>query len=127
KHNLVRRSAHLPASHGVPELMQQHDQEQRQILHHIPDERAIPALPALDLNRRHDKPGPMQKQIDTGEAKQMDRPLANIGHIRSLIHSDYPWRSAGSPHPSETAISTTSSTPSAAAATGQDGTPGCFE
>jgi hypothetical protein len=61
----------------MSELMHQHNQEQRQILQNVPDDRGIPAFSALDLIGCHEKPGPVQKQINSGEAKQMDGTLAN--------------------------------------------------
>jgi hypothetical protein len=57
----VCRPAHLPASHGVPELVRQHYQKQRQILENVPDDRGVPPLPVLNLNDGDEKPGPMQE------------------------------------------------------------------
>ena len=76
--------------------MREHDHEQRQILQHVPDDRGIPAFSALDLIGCHEKPGPVQKQINSGEAKQMDRTLANTRHVGSLRYSDSSLRSTAS-------------------------------
>jgi hypothetical protein len=67
---------HLPASQGVLELMYQHNQEQRQILQVVPGDKSVPALLSLNLVCCHEKPGPMQKLIDSGESKQMEGILA---------------------------------------------------
>ena len=49
EHDPVRSSSNLAASQGVSELMHQNDQEQRQILQHVPGDGGIAALPALDF------------------------------------------------------------------------------
>ena len=74
QHDLVSASAHLPASQRVSILMQQHDQEQRQILQHVPGKRPILSRPALDLHHRHQKPRPVQEDIHSRKAKQTDGP-----------------------------------------------------
>jgi hypothetical protein len=53
--------------------MRQHNQEECQIFQRAPGERGVPALASLEFNCRHDKPGPMQKYIDSGETKKMER------------------------------------------------------
>ena len=71
----------------MPELVHQHNQKQRQIFQDVPDDRSVPALPALYFVCCHDEPGPMQEEIDSGEAEQMDGTLANTGHLGSLRYS----------------------------------------
>ena len=39
--DLVGRAAHLPAGERVAELVERDDGEQRQVLHHVPDRRAV--------------------------------------------------------------------------------------
>jgi hypothetical protein len=52
--------------------MQHHDQEQRQILQHIPCDGGIIALSRLDFVRRHEKPGPVEEDINPTETEQAD-------------------------------------------------------
>jgi len=66
------RSLPPVGKHCVSELMQGHDQEQRQILHDVPAYRRVPCVPALDFIDRYQKPGPMQKYVHAGETKQPD-------------------------------------------------------
>jgi hypothetical protein len=49
--------------------MHQHDQKQRQILQDVPGDGGVPALPALNFVCGHYEPGPMQEEIDSGEAE----------------------------------------------------------
>ena len=64
------RSPHLAAGQRVAELVKHHNQKQRKVLQKVPGERRIGPRPAIDFIRRHQKPGPMQKQVDPGEAEQ---------------------------------------------------------
>jgi hypothetical protein len=56
----------------MSELMQQHNQKQRQILQHVPGDRGITSFSNLDFVRGHHEPGPMEKYIDSGETKKVD-------------------------------------------------------
>jgi hypothetical protein len=53
--------------------MQQHNQKQRQILQRVPSNGAVPASAHLDFDERNEKPGPMQKDVDSGNVEQMNR------------------------------------------------------
>ena len=79
---MVCSSAHLPACQRVTKLMQRNDQEQREILHHIPGNRGIAPLAAADFISRNQKPGPMQEYIDSGKPEEVDRTLAAAWHLQ---------------------------------------------
>jgi hypothetical protein len=55
--------------------MRQHNHEQRQILQRVPGNGGVPAFLALDFNGRDQKPGPMQKDVNSRNAKEMDGTL----------------------------------------------------
>jgi hypothetical protein len=84
QHDLVRFSSNLPAGQRVAVLMKHHNEKQCQILQCVPGKRRIAFRPTADFKRRHQKPGPVQKQINPGETKQMNRSLATGRHVRDL-------------------------------------------
>ena len=84
-------------------LMQHHDEKQRQILQHVPGERGITFRSAADFKRRDEKPGPMQEQIDPGEAEQMNRPLTYACHAPTLEYCAIRHQVC-SPQPPQTAL-----------------------
>ncbi len=56
QHDPICRSPYLAASQRVPELMQQHNGKQRQVLQRIPDQRVVSAFAAADFDDGHHKP-----------------------------------------------------------------------
>src|SRR6202035_708518 len=87
QHDLVRPSANLTASEGVSELVNHHNQEQRQILQHVPGDRGVISFSSLDFICSDKKPRPMDKHVNSVEAEQADRALASAGHVGSLLHN----------------------------------------
>lgn len=49
----------------MPELMKSDDKKQRQILDYVPGDRRVTAPARTDFKRGYNKPGPMQKDIDS--------------------------------------------------------------
>ena len=88
----------------MAKLVEHHDKKQRQILEHVPGDGGILSRSAADFKGGHQKPGPMQEQINSGEAEQANRPLLTGGHVRRVISWHTPrlwslqalgfWRSA---------------------------------
>src|SRR5713226_94201 len=75
QHDLVRCSANLTAGKRVPELMKCDNEKQCQILGYVPSDRRITASARTDFIRGHNKPRPVQKDINSSETKQMERTL----------------------------------------------------
>ena len=53
----------------MAKFMKGHDEKQRQIFENIPADRRIASRPAVDFKHRHQKPGPMQEDINSREAE----------------------------------------------------------
>lgn len=68
-------AAHLAARERVAELVQRHDPEQRQVLEHVEERRGVLARPHLQLEERDHEPGPVQEDVDPGEAEEADSSL----------------------------------------------------
>jgi hypothetical protein len=68
----------------MAELVEQNDQEQGKILQHVPGDGGVSSAAALDYVYGQEKPGPMQENIDSREAKEANRPLTRTGHLRDL-------------------------------------------
>src|SRR5690349_13717165 len=60
--------------------MQHHNQKQRKIFQNIPRERRIGRCPAIDFICGHQKPRPMQKQVNPSKPEQTDRPIVKARH-----------------------------------------------
>ncbi len=82
QHDLIGGSPNLPAGQRVAELVKHHNQEEGQILQHIPSEGRVARVSAIDLKYRHHKPGPMQEHINSREAKQANGTLARGRHLQ---------------------------------------------
>jgi len=83
EHNVIRGSSHLAEGQGMAIFVEQDDGKKRQILDRIPDHRGVTAGAGVDFEQRHQKPGPMQEDINPGKAEQVDRALANAPHNAS--------------------------------------------
>jgi hypothetical protein len=60
--------------------MKGNDHEERKILEHIPGDGRVAMVPALDFKGGHQKPGPVQKYIDTRKTEEANRSLARAEH-----------------------------------------------
>ena len=60
EHDAVGGSADLAAGQGVAELMQKHDEKEREVLKDVPKDRGVTALAALNLIDSDQEPGPVE-------------------------------------------------------------------
>ncbi len=84
QHDLVRPAADLAAGQGMTEFMQQHDQEEREILRHVPPDGRVVFGPAADAVEGDQEPGPVKKDGDTRKAKQAERSLMRRQHAAEV-------------------------------------------
>jgi len=68
----------------VTKLVHEDDEEKRQVLADIPKQRRIRLGTPVDLEHRHQEPGPVQKHVDRSKTKEADRSLAGV-HARRYI------------------------------------------
>ena len=80
EHNAVYGSPDLAAGQGVAKLVQKHDGKERKVLEGAPNQRGVPPLATADFDDRYDKPGPMQVEIDSRNAAEMDGTLTDAWH-----------------------------------------------
>ena len=67
-----------PRAQDVTKLVQRDDEKQSQILGDIPVNRGVRLRSVANLVCGHEKPGPMQKNINSSEAEEENRSLASI-------------------------------------------------
>ena len=72
EHDAVRLPPHRPARQRVPELVHQHDPEERQVLQHVPRRRRVVPAAAVDLEVRDDQPRPVEEDGDPEEPEEAD-------------------------------------------------------
>ena len=70
QHDVMGLPAHRTAGQLMAEFMRQHDEEQRKIFRHIPDQRRIFVRAKLDGINRHEKPGPVDIDTDAGQREK---------------------------------------------------------
>src|SRR5438309_2256431 len=85
KHDLIRRTAYLTARERMPELVKRDNEEESQILRYVPCDRRVASSSCTDFECRHNKPRPVQKDINSRETKQLEGALASARHDARLI------------------------------------------
>jgi hypothetical protein len=60
----------------MAELVEKYDGEDGQILEDVPEDGTVGAVAALDFESRHEEPGPVEEDGDSGDAEDAKRTLA---------------------------------------------------
>src|SRR5690242_13610945 len=85
KHDAVGRTSHLSAGQSMAEFVQQNNEKESEILDDVPLDGGVPARALLDLVHGNDKPRPVEKDVDPGEAEQSHRALVGSWHCGRVI------------------------------------------
>src|SRR6185503_5013571 len=90
--DLVGASANAAAGKRMPEFVHRHDDEDRQVLEHVPDERRVGAGTAADLEDGDEQPAPVDED---GDALELEEP----GGAGTAQHSGFLQCSCGERRP----------------------------
>src|SRR5688572_12901537 len=83
--DIVSLAADLATGELMAEFVQEHDQEQAEILQHVPDDGGVLSGPIPNHEIRHHKPEPMNVHADAREREQLERSAAGGCHIAPLM------------------------------------------
>src|SRR5438874_7152767 len=80
-----RHPSNLTTGEGVPKLMNEHNDKQRDVLQHAPDRRLVAAHVIGHEDRRHQEPGEMQVDVDAGEAEKTNYAGSHRSYFAEIV------------------------------------------